>query len=307
MYILLFFDIIIIGDNMRIGNKGFAISTILYGILSLTILILLLTFGIMKANKDMNDDLVDGIELKLNRCINEEVNLESCYYAGGNCDPEIYNTCIGKTGDLPLLADVASVGDYVDYNAGNWNEERPLPNINSGYSFGGYKKADSRNASVSCNGNNAKLNYGWKVFAINGNVVTLIHAGTPECFTFENEAKAYYVLTGIKSSALDASGLSVKSWNDYVDTTYATKGATPSLPTAASNEFFENDKVYILGDLYSTHITFIEGNTIKYGPANNIVYGIKPIVVLKSTVRTSGSINNADQNGKTWILSQDGE
>jgi len=74
----------------KLNNKGFAVSTILYGILALVILILMLIFGVMKANKDMNKDLSQSIEEQINKCTLLEVQLENCYFSGESCTEEKY-------------------------------------------------------------------------------------------------------------------------------------------------------------------------------------------------------------------------
>ena len=67
---------------MKLNNKGFAISTILYGLLALLILILMLTFEIMRTgsnnSKDLGSKVYDYLEgnsgcrdarVKYNNCI----------------------------------------------------------------------------------------------------------------------------------------------------------------------------------------------------------------------------------------------
>ncbi len=303
---------------MKINNKGFAISTILYGILSLSIIILLLTFGIMKASKDQSNALVDGVLTGLNKCLSEEVQYEACLYSGDSCDPSTYNKCIGKVDSDLLLASVAKVGDYVDYDAGNWSSNASIPN--SEYSFGGYTKDESKNASVSCGSYNND-NYGWQILKIDGNIVTLIHSGITECFYYgNNENKALYVLTGRNPNGISTSGLTVRNWNNtYLNPDYATSSGivtkelligSSTLPASVDakldnlDNLFNSNQSYILGDTFNNHLTYISNNTISTVPSTNTVYGIKPIVVLKSGVKTSGAMSNTggSANSKTWIL-----
>lgn len=58
-------------DMKRLNNKGFAISTILYGILAMASLILLLLIGTMSASKKNNDTFIQQIEADLNTCVDE--------------------------------------------------------------------------------------------------------------------------------------------------------------------------------------------------------------------------------------------
>ncbi len=54
---------------MKLNNKGFAISTILYSLLLLASMILLLLFANLSGNKKTNDDFVSQIEDELNTCV----------------------------------------------------------------------------------------------------------------------------------------------------------------------------------------------------------------------------------------------
>lgn len=80
----------------QLNNKAFAASTILYGVLAMSLIILMLILATMKSSKDMNQNLVDQIEYKLNNCVEEEVELEKCELTNSNCIEvsEIYNACI---------------------------------------------------------------------------------------------------------------------------------------------------------------------------------------------------------------------
>ena len=54
---------------MKLNNKGFAISTILYGLLMMTSLIFFLLIATMSNGKTTNDKLIDTIETELNNCV----------------------------------------------------------------------------------------------------------------------------------------------------------------------------------------------------------------------------------------------
>lgn len=131
MHYLLFFGIITIGDNMdKLNNKGFAVSTILYGILTLTILILMLIFGIMKSSKDMNQELVESVEEKMNTCVLTEVELELCYFNGEDCDIMEYFNCLGKKLDSTLAELILE--DNIEYPD---NSGSPYVSSNAGINF----------------------------------------------------------------------------------------------------------------------------------------------------------------------------
>jgi len=61
---------------MKLDNKGFAISTILYGLLIMASLVLLLLMSTVGSNKRSSDNFVDDIENSLNDYA------DSCYDSG---------------------------------------------------------------------------------------------------------------------------------------------------------------------------------------------------------------------------------
>lgn len=78
---------------IKLDNKGFAVSTILYGILSITIIILMLIFATLKSSHDINVDLVTSVEDRLNKCVDGEVNLEYCYSDSSSCNTNEFDAC----------------------------------------------------------------------------------------------------------------------------------------------------------------------------------------------------------------------
>lgn len=54
---------------MNMNNKGFAISTVLYGLVILMSLLLFLLLGTMSFSRDNNSKLVEQIEEELNDCV----------------------------------------------------------------------------------------------------------------------------------------------------------------------------------------------------------------------------------------------
>lgn len=81
---------------MKLDNKGFAFSTMLYGTLALITIILYLILGIAKGSSDETYFYGDEIQIKLNECVAEEVALENCYSShSGSCSPTSYHACLG--------------------------------------------------------------------------------------------------------------------------------------------------------------------------------------------------------------------
>lgn len=71
--------IINIGDDMlKLNNKGFAISTILYGLLILMIIILYLIFHIISTNNSNAKSISDDINEELNLCREERIEYQTC-------------------------------------------------------------------------------------------------------------------------------------------------------------------------------------------------------------------------------------
>lgn len=87
---------------LKLNNKAFAASTILYGVLTLSIVLLMLILATMKTSKDMNQNLVEQTEYKLNNCVDEESQLEQCRIMNPACPEatEIYNACVEENNNL---------------------------------------------------------------------------------------------------------------------------------------------------------------------------------------------------------------
>lgn len=98
----------------KLNNRGFAVSTILYGILTLVIIILMLVFGIMKASKDMNKDLVSSIEESVNKCALIEIDLENHMFSNRVVDINEYYSCIGKEAVTYLYGDANENGEVTE-------------------------------------------------------------------------------------------------------------------------------------------------------------------------------------------------
>ena len=80
---------------LHIDNKGFAISTILYGSLTVILLLLMTIFISMRTSKTLTENFSSDIEKKLNECIMEEIMLEQCYMSSTTCDKTPYYSCMG--------------------------------------------------------------------------------------------------------------------------------------------------------------------------------------------------------------------
>ena len=83
-------------NDMKLNNKAFAASTILYGILTITLLLMMLILATMKSTNKLNSQLVDKVEYQLNKCIYDELALDKCLLINTNCDAfqEAYKVCL---------------------------------------------------------------------------------------------------------------------------------------------------------------------------------------------------------------------
>lgn len=63
----------------KLNNKGFAISTMIYGILTIIIIILMSLLSIMRSSYNKKNAANDEIYQYLNKCTKKQVQLEKCY------------------------------------------------------------------------------------------------------------------------------------------------------------------------------------------------------------------------------------
>lgn len=78
---------------MKLNNKGFAISTILYGLLALLILIVMLIFQVMRTNNNNSKELGASVQNDLEVCRAERKRYSNC---NGVCTDESksYKGCL---------------------------------------------------------------------------------------------------------------------------------------------------------------------------------------------------------------------
>ncbi len=189
-----------------------------------------------------------------------------------------------------VLSTRAKVGDYVAYDAGNWTSTVGIPNSEG--QFGGYTNGTSKSKSVRClPTQEGTPSDGWVVLSVSGGKVTLVHAGTPECYyhskntqtsiskingrasTYLNKtyAESARILNcgdnGVNCSSSSLSGIHITNTHYY-------------LPTAK-----DGSSVTLLSVSYSGRVA---GTSAR-------AFGIRPVVVLKANViATSGTGTKAD-------------
>ena len=83
---------------MKLNNKGFAISTVLYSLLIMVFLIVTLMMGIMASNRKSNRNLVETIEEELNRYNESATTLAYKDGTTGEAEAQIYTVPSGQSG-----------------------------------------------------------------------------------------------------------------------------------------------------------------------------------------------------------------
>ena len=80
-----------------INNKGFAFSTMLYGLLAVMMILLMLIFSLYKNTSDEIYYYSSQSDEKLNQCAVTEIALENCYASGNSCKKfeDAYFGCLG--------------------------------------------------------------------------------------------------------------------------------------------------------------------------------------------------------------------
>ena len=154
------------------------------------------------------------------------------------------------TGENP---DGLHIGDFVNYDAGTWTEEE-INSIQTGlktslvtangstskpntvFQFGGFTAGSSRNGNATPY--NTTYNYvkdketgeaitGWRIFDVEGDMVTLISAGNPEDYRHSSGTNygyiSEYILTGNINSSWSAGSTAEetyqkRNWDMYVNT-----------------------------------------------------------------------------------------
>ena len=239
------------------------------------------------------------------------------------------------------IAQVVSVGDYVNYDAGTWTEadftkitsSTGSPTVNKSTSlpstqgqFGGFTVGQSRNTnSTEYDSSYKPRTAGWRVWSIEGDIVTLISAGHPEtyyhggnssasinilrnrdCSMYENE----YAKTG---SARILTGQDAANWyNEQYGTNYAITENSGANSTFYHKEFSRTEPISVLeigawyrlasaANYYSLYIVMPDSRGVGYN--GDKAYGIRVLVYLKSGVKVEPGSGDGSI-GNPWKLMQ---
>lgn len=196
-----------------------------------------------------------------------------------------------KVKSVTYLVDKVSVGDKVAYDAGTWNEKAEIPTTNG--SFGGYEQGTSKNSSVVCRtGLDKSTASGWLVLSKEDGKVTIIHAGIPECYYFALNSLASEAVNNINNRAAvykNSFAESARMMNYSKDH----KANVTAINNIGSH--------YYMAEAKDKSTLYYQTYTNRLAGGSGWASGIRPVIVLKSNVTTTGK----DSSG-AWTLSLSG-
>ncbi len=137
---------------------------------------------------------------------------------------ELYDG-VNKPDEENYNEDAMHIGDYVDYDAGNWDTTVNAPTSANPFTFGGYTAGQSRNTNATGGSAETGKYEGWRIWDVSEDesTVTLISAGCPELYYHQDGTNYAYnseqILTGEKKTGTLAAGQpsNPRNWNsDYV-------------------------------------------------------------------------------------------
>ena len=207
---------------------------------------------------------------------------------------EIYNEKMEEKEEIienaSLLVTQIEVGDFVNYEAGEW-EETVEATKNNG-AFGGYTKGNSKNKSIAA----GDYTGGWQVLSVEDDTIELVHAGCParyfrnvsysqtESIRHLNEFCKNYFL----NSKFARDARCVEYHKDY---------------SALSNSAMLNNLRYFwFATQGSPNLwAWCEVRATDTAGSDYSPWSVRPVVVLKSGIKTTGKADNGyGQSG--WVL-----
>jgi len=233
------------------------------------------------------------------------------------------------------LADIVKIGDYIQYNAGEWNDAEinkltsqklyagaDSVTFETPYMFGGFKSGDSRNVGIVYPGASTESKTGWRVLDIDksSGVVTIVSNGITEAFYYPGEEYGGYiaeeVLNVTESIPYDAQGVTQRDWKMYVNGRVATDATCmmkSNVDKITNNIINFNDVVevfdivniksnYWLGTAYGQSLLYSINSEGIVNSGNNKAYGIRVIVHLKSNIKISPSNSGNGSETLPWKI-----
>ncbi len=204
------------------------------------------------------------------------------------------------------LVDQVEVGDYVAYDAGTWSETKEYPTVHG--KFGGYTAGTNKGISVNSHNHDYKApTDGWRVLSKSGSgatgTVTLISAGTPA---------VKYLDAVTYAGGVDVELTFLNGYAGFFKNDFASYGRNATREDILQLDYFDDlrkiNSYYWLASEGGSNggyyfFTFVEGST------NGMIYtggqleaGIRPIIVLKSGVKTNETADTEFLGQTCWAL-----
>ena len=223
---------------MKLNNKGFAFSTMLYGTLAVITVVLYAVLSVTKDSVDETYYYGTTIEEKLNECVQDEIDMEKCYTEknDGSCDPTSYHACLG-------------VSDNPNSSKGTIASEKlknVITNDNEGLKVDPYNQ--KRLIYVGENVNNYILyaNKLWRIISIepsgtlrlldytaNQSIAWDVNGGD----NWESSTLASYLNSKYLSTITDVSGLTKGKWF----ASYVHSSVSPTIGEISDYQFNNNN------------------------------------------------------------------
>ena len=184
-------------------------------------------------------EIYDGSFKKVN--ISTGKSVSDIYDGVNNPDEQNYNE------------NAMHIGDWVEYDAGNWTETKEVPDWETTpLSFGGYTSGQSRNTNASGIESSEGEKYeGWRIFDISGNTITLISAGCPEGY-WDIGSKGYnteIIFTGETTGTIDSTYPSTpRDWSIY-ENQYANNNTARSIKKSDLDNWYNKYIDSMINDL----------------------------------------------------------
>ena len=193
---------------------------------------------------------------------------------------------------VSLLSEKVKIGDYVAYDAGTWTSSASLPTSQG--EFGGYTIGQNKANSVTerCNllYNEIPMYKGWRVLKIENSQVYLVHAGYPECY-YHAEGKNNESVTDLNNRAT----------NEYLNSRYAESAHNMTYEEAytitgnldsTTNIIRKIGASYWLATAHNDNYLLRVCSEGSIGGDRNYSIGIRPVIVLKPNIKTTGKTND---------------
>ena len=182
------------------------------------------------------------------------------------------------------LANIVNVGDYVAYDAGTWTSSASTPTIHG--EFGGYTAGDNKaNSTSACWPFYTPNLNGWRVLKIENKQVYLVHAGQPECY--------YHKVGG--NATVSIANLNNRATSQYLNADYASSAHNINKDELESIAQSNNLRMTGLWYWSASHCSdnFMcniasDGNIYYYNDEFDDAFGIRPVIVLKEGIKTTG-------------------